>query len=83
MNVSPTFIKYTLHFMQVWPFIAWGILIIAMNAARYSLLASSASSIALLNLINSVMIHHHKCFYFAMVGDGSVLCILVMVSTFA
>ena len=54
---------------QVWPFAAWAALVIVMNAVPYSLLTSMSSSIALLNLINSVLLRHHHCFYFAMVGD--------------
>ena len=54
--------------LQVWPFFAWGLLVIAMNAARYEMLKSCASSIALLNIINSVLIRHHHVFFFSLVG---------------
>ena len=54
---------------QVWPFVAWAALVIVMNAVPYSMLTSMSSSIALLNLINSVLLRHHHCFYFAMVSD--------------
>ena len=55
------------HCMQVWPFLAWSAFIISMNAVSYSLLSDMSSSIALLNIINSVLIRHHHCFYFALV----------------
>ena len=57
-----------LYPLQVWPFFAWGLLVIAMNAARYEMLKSCASSIALLNIINSVLIRHHHVFFFSLVG---------------
>ena len=42
-----------------------------MNAARFAMLSSSSSAITLLNLINSVLIRHHHCFYFALVRIAS------------
>ena len=41
--------------------------VIVMNSASYSMLLGTSSSIALLNLINTVLIRHHHCFYFALV----------------
>ena len=41
---------------------------IAMNAARFEMLRSASSAIALLNIINSVLIRHHHNFYFALVS---------------
>jgi hypothetical protein len=61
LNVFPYFS------LQVWPFVAWGLLVISLNAARFSMLSSSSASIALLNIIDSVLLRHHHCFFFALV----------------
>ena len=39
-----------------------------MNAVPYAMLSNMPPSIALLNLINGVLIRHHHCFYYAIVG---------------
>lgn len=68
---------------QVWPFVAWSVFVILMNAVPYSMLNGMQSSIALLNLINGVLLRHHHCFYCALVGALlSMVMIVVRASLF-
>ncbi|GFH07328.1 uncharacterized protein HaLaN_02113, partial [Haematococcus lacustris] len=53
--------SYNAALWLVWPYVLWGVLVVALNAVRYESLTSMSTPISLLNVVDIAMIRFHRC----------------------
>ncbi|KAJ9513708.1 hypothetical protein QJQ45_015466 [Haematococcus lacustris] len=53
--------SYNAALWLVWPYVLWGVLVVALNAVRYDSLTSMSTPISLLNVVDIAMIRFHRC----------------------
>lgn len=65
---SPTCVSAPRSAPQAGPWVLWSVELVIVNAINYVLLVPVAADISLLNIIAFVLIRHHLCFFYTLVG---------------